>query len=140
MANVQFSIGHKEYELSCQPGEEKLLRRAATMLDAEAQAILEQAGRMPEARLLLSASLMLAGRMGTSAGRRARVAAAEIQPGQGRGAGDPRRRAGQPGRTGRPRRIAGRAAGGGGGGLGAAFTRSAHRSARRAARVTAPAA
>lgn len=64
MANVQFSIGHKEYELSCQPGEEKLLRRAATMLDTEAQAILSQAGRMPEARLLLLASLMLADRMG----------------------------------------------------------------------------
>lgn len=64
MATVQFSIGHKDYELSCQPGEEKHLRRAATMLDTEAQAILEQAGRMPEARMLLLAALMLADRMG----------------------------------------------------------------------------
>ena len=63
MATVQFSIGHKDYELSCQPGEEKHLRRAATMLDTEAQAILEQAGRMPEARMLLLAALMLADRM-----------------------------------------------------------------------------
>lgn len=62
MATVQFSIGHKDYELACQPGEEKLLRRAAAMLDAEANAILEQAGRMPEARLLLLSALMLADR------------------------------------------------------------------------------
>lgn len=62
MPNVQFSIGHKEYELSCQPGEERLLQRAASMLDAEAQAIIDQAGRMPEARLLLLAGLMLADR------------------------------------------------------------------------------
>lgn len=62
MPHVQFSIGHKDYELSCQPGEEKLLRRAASLLDAEAQAIIDQAGRMPEARLLLLAGLMLADR------------------------------------------------------------------------------
>lgn len=65
MATVQFSIGHKDYELTCQPGEEKLLRRAAGMLDTEASAILDQAGRMPEARLLLLAALMLADRMAT---------------------------------------------------------------------------
>lgn len=65
MATVQFSIGHKNFELSCQPGEEKHLRRAAGMLDTEAQAILEQAGRMPEARMLLLAALMLADRMAT---------------------------------------------------------------------------
>lgn len=74
MANVQFSIGHKDYELACQPGEEKLLRRAAAMLDAEAQAILEQAGRMPEARMLLLAALMLADR---TAGVEDRATAAE---------------------------------------------------------------
>ena len=78
MANVQFSIGHKEYELACQPGEEKLLRRAAGMLDAEAQSILEQAGRMPEARLLLLSSLMLADRM-SSLEDRALSAERELQ-------------------------------------------------------------
>ncbi|MTH78626.1 cell division protein ZapA [Paracoccus aestuariivivens] len=62
MAEVEFSIGHKSYTLSCQEGEERLLKRAAGMLDTEAQAILSQAGRMPEPRLLLLAGLMLADR------------------------------------------------------------------------------
>ncbi|WP_062560461.1 cell division protein ZapA [Paracoccus aminovorans] len=63
MAEVEFSIGHKSYTLSCQEGEERLLKRAAALLDGEAQAILTQAGRMPEPRLLLLAGLMLADRM-----------------------------------------------------------------------------
>ncbi|CAM3071887.1 cell division protein ZapA [Paracoccus aminovorans] len=62
MAEVDFSIGHKAYTLTCQEGEERLLKRAAALLDAEAQVILEQAGRMPEPRLLLLAGLMLADR------------------------------------------------------------------------------
>lgn len=62
MPDVDFRIGNRDYSLSCQPGEEELLRRAATMLDTEAQAILEQVGRMPEPRLLLLAGLMLADR------------------------------------------------------------------------------
>lgn len=62
MAVVEFSIGHKAYSLTCQEGEERLLRRAAALLDAEAQVILQQAGRMPEPRLLLLAGLMLAER------------------------------------------------------------------------------
>ena len=37
MPNVEFKVGHKDYTLSCQDGEEKLLRRAAGMLDAEAR-------------------------------------------------------------------------------------------------------
>ena len=62
MPTVEFSIGHKNYQLSCQEGEERLLKRAAAMLDTEARAILDQAGRMPEPRLLLLAGLMLADR------------------------------------------------------------------------------
>ncbi|AGT08005.1 cell division protein ZapA [Paracoccus aminophilus] len=62
MAEVDFTIGHKQYTLSCQEGEERLLKRAAGMLDTEAQQILSQAGRMPEPRLLLLAGLMLADR------------------------------------------------------------------------------
>ena len=51
MAEVDFTIGHKKYTLTSQEGEERLLRRAAGLLDAEAQHILSQAGRMPEPRL-----------------------------------------------------------------------------------------
>lgn len=78
MANVQFTIGHRDYELTCQPGEEKHLRRAAAMLDTEAQAVLGQAGRLPEARLLLVAALMLADRM-ASLEDRAVTAERELQ-------------------------------------------------------------
>lgn len=62
MAEVSFTIGHKDYTVSAQAGEEKLLKRAAAMLDAEAQQLLDQAGRLPEPRLLLLAGLMLADR------------------------------------------------------------------------------
>lgn len=62
MAEVDFTIGHKSYAQSCQEGEERLLKRAAALLDTEAQHILSQAGRLPEARLLLLAGLMLADR------------------------------------------------------------------------------
>lgn len=65
MAEVDFTIGHKEYRLSAQDGEERLLQRAAALLDGEAQQILEQAGRVPEPRLLLLAGLMLADRFAT---------------------------------------------------------------------------
>ncbi|MBU3031832.1 cell division protein ZapA [Paracoccus marinaquae] len=65
MAEVDFTIGHKEYRLGAQDGEERLLKRAAALLDAEAQQIVEQAGRMPEPRLLLLAGLMLADRYAT---------------------------------------------------------------------------
>ena len=50
------------YTLQAQDGEERLLRRAAALLDEEAGKITEQAGRMPEPRLLLLAGLMLADR------------------------------------------------------------------------------
>lgn len=61
--DVTFTIGHKEYTLQAQDGEERLLRRAAGLLDEEAGKIVEQAGRMPEPRLLLLAGLMLADRL-----------------------------------------------------------------------------
>lgn len=60
--DVTFTVGHKEYTLQAQDGEERLLRRAGALLDEEAQKITEQAGRMPEPRLLLLAGLMLADR------------------------------------------------------------------------------
>lgn len=73
MAEVEFTIGHKEYRLAAQDGEEKLLRRAAALLDGEAQQILGQAGRMPEPRLLLLAGLMLADRFAATEERAERA-------------------------------------------------------------------
>ena len=46
--------------MACQDGEEHFLHSAAKLLDTEAQSLLSQIGRMPEARMLLMAGLLLA--------------------------------------------------------------------------------
>lgn len=60
MPQVEIVVGGRSFEVACQPGEEPFLRNAAGLLDVEASAIAGQIGRMPEARMLLMAGLMLA--------------------------------------------------------------------------------
>ncbi len=60
MPDVRIRIGGREFEVACQAGEEHYLRSAAAMLDAEATALTNQIGRLPESRMLLMAGLMLA--------------------------------------------------------------------------------
>ncbi|WP_227267887.1 cell division protein ZapA [Roseobacter weihaiensis] len=60
MPEVRVSIGGRDFDVACQAGEEHYLRTAARMLDDEAQVLSDQVGRMPEARMLLMAGLMLA--------------------------------------------------------------------------------
>ncbi|MBC7141483.1 MAG: cell division protein ZapA [Rhodobacteraceae bacterium] len=60
MPDVTISIGGRDFEVACQDGEEHFLRAAAKMLDNEATTLVGQIGRMPEARMLLMAGLMLA--------------------------------------------------------------------------------
>lgn len=60
MPEVTIHIGGRPFSVACQDGEESYLHSAAKMLDEEAQALADQAGRMPEARMLLMAGLMLA--------------------------------------------------------------------------------
>lgn len=60
MPQVEIAIGGRTFEVACQAGEEHFLHSAAAMLDAEASHLSEQIGRMPEARMLLMAGLMLA--------------------------------------------------------------------------------
>lgn len=60
MPDVRISIGGREFDVSCQEGEEHFLRAAAKLLDHEAQVLTNQIGRLPEARMLLMAGLMLA--------------------------------------------------------------------------------
>ncbi|MEM9709129.1 MAG: cell division protein ZapA [Pseudomonadota bacterium] len=60
MAEVRISIGGRGFDVACQDGEEAFLRSAAALLDAEATALVDQVGRLPEARMLLMAGLMLA--------------------------------------------------------------------------------
>lgn len=60
MPEIVISIGGRQFEVACQEGEEKYLHSAAGMLDAEAQTLASQIGRIPEPRMLLMAGLMLA--------------------------------------------------------------------------------
>lgn len=60
MPEVTISVGGRDYEVACQEGEEHFLQSAALLLDQEASVLSEQIGRMPEARMLLMAGLMLA--------------------------------------------------------------------------------
>ena len=76
MPQVEILIGGRSFEVACQPGEEPYLLSAARMLDTEANALSAQIGRMPEARMLLMAGLMLADK---TAGLEDRLAEAEQQ-------------------------------------------------------------
>ncbi|WP_372884859.1 cell division protein ZapA [Shimia sp.] len=60
MAEVEIHIGGRSFEVSCKDGEQHFLQAAAKMLDDEAQVLTSQIGRIPEARMLLMAGLMLA--------------------------------------------------------------------------------
>lgn len=60
MPEVRITIGGRQFEVACQDGEETYLHSAAKMLDDEAQVLSDQVGRMPEARMLLMAGLLLA--------------------------------------------------------------------------------
>ncbi|MCW1917652.1 cell division protein ZapA [Rhodobacter sp. KR11] len=62
MPDVEIAIGERKFFVTCREGEEHFLISAARMLDAEAQPIQAQLGRLPEARMLLMAGLMLADR------------------------------------------------------------------------------
>ncbi|MGJ8617907.1 MAG: cell division protein ZapA [Sulfitobacter sp.] len=60
MPEIQITIGGRQFDVACQDGEESYLHSAAKMLDDEAQVLSDQVGRMPEARMLLMAGLLLA--------------------------------------------------------------------------------
>lgn len=60
MPEVTIEIGGRRFEVACQAGEEPYLLSAARMLDEEAAVLSAQIGRIPEARMLLMAGLMLA--------------------------------------------------------------------------------
>ena len=60
MPELTVTIGGRAFAVACQEGEEHFLRSAAAMLDAEAQPLVAQMGRLPEAKMLLMAGLMLA--------------------------------------------------------------------------------
>jgi cell division protein ZapA len=75
MPEVKITIGGRAFDVACQDGEEHYLRTAAKMLDDEAQVLADQAGRMPESRMLLMAGLMLADKTASVEDRVAEVEA-----------------------------------------------------------------
>ena len=83
MAELRITIGGREFDVACQEGEERYLTAAAAMLDTEAQSLSQQLGRIPEARMLLMAGLMLADKAAGAEDNvrqlRARVAELETQ-------------------------------------------------------------
>ena len=60
MPEVVITVGGRNFEVACQDGEQSFLQAAAATLDTEAQAMADQLGRIPEARMLLMAGLLLA--------------------------------------------------------------------------------
>ena len=60
MPELEITIGGRQFFVSCRPGEEHFLTSASKVLDAEATPLMAQMGRLPEARMLLMAGLMLA--------------------------------------------------------------------------------
>lgn len=81
MPQVEIAIGGRTFEVACQEGEEHFLHSAAAMLDIEASHLADQIGRMPEARMLLMAGLMLADK---TAGLEDRVRELETQAAKAR--------------------------------------------------------
>lgn len=79
MPEVIIQIGGRDFEVSCQEGEESYLQSAASMLDDEAQVLADQIGRMPESRMLLMAGLMLADKTAAVEDRNREVAAVVAQ-------------------------------------------------------------
>jgi cell division protein ZapA len=75
MPEVTISIGGRDFAVACQEGEEHYLHSAAKMLDDEASVLNQQVGRMPEARMLLMAGLMLADKTASMEDRVAEVQA-----------------------------------------------------------------
>lgn len=74
MPEVKIEIGGRMFDVACQAGEEHYLHSAAKMLDEEASVLAAQIGRIPEARMLLMAGLMLADK---TAGLQDKLRAAE---------------------------------------------------------------
>ncbi|WP_193141098.1 MULTISPECIES: cell division protein ZapA [unclassified Meridianimarinicoccus] len=60
MPEVTIKIGGRSFDVACQDGEQEFLHSAAKLLDDEISVMADQLGRVPEARMLLMAGLLLA--------------------------------------------------------------------------------
>ncbi len=88
MPDIEITIADRKFFVTCRAGEEHFLNAAAKMLDTEATPLQAQMGRLPEARMLLMAGLMLADRTASVEDElrqaRARIVELEARPVQER--------------------------------------------------------
>ena len=63
MTELEISIGGRVFSVACETEEEEKVRRAAALINEEADSIQTQLGRLPEAKMLLLSSLMIADRL-----------------------------------------------------------------------------
>lgn len=83
MPDIEITIGGRSFLVACQPGEEHFLQGAARMLDAEAQPLVSQLGRMTESRMLLMAGLMMADRAASLDDELRKLRASQAAGGEG---------------------------------------------------------
>ena len=63
MTELEISIGGRIFSVACETEEEEKVRRAAALINEEADSIQTQLGRLPEAKMLLLSALMIADRL-----------------------------------------------------------------------------
>ena len=63
MTELEISIGGRIFSVACETGEQEKVKRAAGLINEEADSIQAQLGRLPEAKILLLSALMIADRL-----------------------------------------------------------------------------
>ena len=63
MTELEISIGGRIFSVACETEEKEKVKRAAAIINDEADSIQTQLGRLPEAKMLLLSALMIADRL-----------------------------------------------------------------------------
>ena len=63
MTELEISIGGRIFSVACETEEVEKVKRAAALINEEADSIQTQLGRLPEAKMLLLSALMIADRL-----------------------------------------------------------------------------
>ena len=63
MTELEISIGGRIFSVACENEEQEKVKRAAALINEEADSIQAQLGRLPEAKMLLLSALMIADRL-----------------------------------------------------------------------------
>ena len=63
MTELEISIGGRIFSVACETEEQEKVKRAAALINEEADSIQTQLGRLPEAKMLLLSALMIADRL-----------------------------------------------------------------------------